>query len=364
MAIRTVVIAPDSFKGTASAAVVAQAIAAGWASVHTADELCLVPMADGGEGTLDAFEVAFSDAKRVSAVVTGPDNRPNETHWLLLPDGTAVIELAKLSGIGLLRKPQPMEAHTVGFGQAIGAALDHGVDGMLLALGGSCSTDGGLGALVALGARFSDSMQRPVEFGNRGLGQVSRVDLTGLRALPPGGVRILSDVTNPLLGPDGASYTFGPQKGAGHGELAELESNMRGYSQFLPAEASAAGAGAAGGCGFGLMAWGATLVSGAAVIGQALGLPAAIARGSIVVTGEGRFDTQSQAGKVASYVADLAALEGVDILLVAGAIEADTTQFVATESLTKLAGNTREAMKNPVDWLVRAGARLANLYPS
>lgn len=361
---RMIVIAPDSFKGTASAAEVARAIATGWASVHPGDDLRLMPMADGGEGTLEAFEVAVTGAKRIPVVVTGPDDRPNEAYWLLLPDGTGVIELASLSGITLLDKLRPLDAHTLGFGQAIGAALDHGVDRLLLAIGGSSSTDGGVGALVGLGARFSDSMDRPIQLGNRGLGVVSHADLSTLRGLPTGGARILSDVTNPLLGPSGAAYTFGAQKGADERALATLELNLRRLSRIVPNESSTPGAGAAGGCGFGLMAWGATPASGASAVGETLGLPAAIAGASVVVTGEGRFDFQSAAGKVPSYVAGLAAREGAHVMLAAGLIEADTTQFIAAESLTELAGSTREAMENPLRWLVQAGVRLAESWPA
>ena len=364
-----VVFAPDSFKGTATASQVATALAKGWREVRPADELQLMPMADGGEGTLDAFELAVPGTQRRPVTVQGPDNRAVHTSWLLLPPteeapgGTAVVELANTSGITLLgTSPEalhPLDAHTLGFGQAIAAALDYGVDRLLLALGGSASTDGGVGALAALGATFTDATGRPIRLGNRGLGTLARLDLSLLRPLPPGGVQILSDVTNPLLGENGAAAVFGPQKGATPPIVEGLESGLQRLARLLPAHVNAAGAGAAGGTGFGLLHWGAQMAAGSAAIGEALGVPDAIAAASVVVTGEGRYDSQSAAGKVPSYVAGLANAAGSRALLVAGSIEAETTGFAGAVSLSELAGSAGAAMSDPLRWLREAGALLA-----
>lgn len=363
----TVVIAPDSFKGTARAADAARAIAAGWASVRPDDELRLMPMADGGEGTLDAFELAVPGSRRMPVAVQGPDDRPVDAYWLLLPDGTGVVELANTSGLGLLHPLRPLDAHTVGFGQAIAAALAHGAERLLLAIGGSSSTDGGAGALAALGARFLDTAGRPVPPGNRGLGALAELDLGGLRPLPPGGALVLSDVTNPLLGADGAAAVFGPQKGASEPEVALLEANLANLARVVSSggagspvvDPATPGAGAAGGTGFGLLTWGATLAPGSAAVGQALGIPGALAGASVVVTGEGRFDAQSAAGKVPSYLAAQAAGAGARAMLVAGLIEADTAGFAAALSLADLAGSSAAAMGDTLAWLRRAGARVA-----
>lgn len=361
----TVVIAPDSFKGTASATEVARAIAVGWASARPDDELRLMPMADGGEGTLEAFELAVPGARRMPVTVQGPDDRPVHAYWLLLPDETGVVELANTSGITLLDPLRPLDAHSLGFGQAIAAALDHGVERLLLAIGGSSSSDGGVGALTGLGATFLDEANRPIRLGNRGLGALAKANLTGLRALPPRGAQILSDVTNPLLGHDGAASVFGPQKGANEAQVAGLESNLLRLARLIPINPVTPGAGAAGGTGFGLLAWGATLAPGSAAVGEALGIPAALAGASVVVTGEGRFDAQSAAGKVPSYLAALASDAGAQAMLVAGLIEADTAQFVAAQSLTDLAGSSRAAMDDTLTWLETAGSRLAaSLGPS
>jgi len=359
-----VVIAPDSFKGTADATEVARALAAGWAAVRPGDDLVLMPMADGGEGTLDAFELAVVGARRMPVTVTGPDARPVPAYWLLLPDGTGVVELASTSGITLLDPLRPMDAHTAGFGEAIAAALAHGVPRLYLALGGSSSTDGGVGALRTLGAVCLDEAGRPVAEGGRGLAALASVDLGALRPLPPGGALILSDVTNPLLGTHGAAAVFGPQKGADPAQVSELEGGLARLAGLLAVDPATPGAGAAGGTAYGLLAWGATLAAGSAAVGEALGVPAAVRGASVVITGEGRFDAQSAAGKVPSYLAGLAADGGARVMLVAGGIDAGALaaapgQFAGAVSLTDLAGGVDAAMADPLGWLEVAGSRLA-----
>ncbi|WP_200944836.1 glycerate kinase [Leifsonia sp. Root4] len=360
-----VLIAPDSFKGTVSARDAARALAEGWQSVRPDDEPLLFPMADGGEGTLDAFETAVAGSVRMPVTVQGPDNRAVDASWLLLPDsagaagGTAVIELANTSGITLLDPLLPLDAHTLGFGQAIAAALDHGAHRLLLAIGGSASSDGGVGALAAIGAQFLDAAGRPIRLGNRGLGQLARVRLEAMRAVPPGGAQILSDVSNPLLGPNGAAAVFGPQKGANPDQVDGIESGLLRLARLLPGGADTPGAGAAGGTGFGLLHWGARLTPGAAAIGEAMGLADAVATAAVVITGEGRFDSQSAAGKVPAYVAGLAAASGAIAMLAAGEIQAPSDDFAAAVSLSELAASPEAAMAEPERWLRLAGARLA-----
>jgi glycerate 2-kinase len=351
-----VVIAPDSFKGTIEAPDAAAAIAEGWRSVRDRDELVLAPMADGGEGTLDAIAAATQAARRIAVRVPGPDDRPVDATFLLLPDGTAVVELAATSGITLLDPLRPLTAHTRGFGAAIGAALDAGATRLLLSIGGSASTDGGAGALRELGARFLDTQGHEVEDGAIGLVRLDAVDLAGLRAAPHGGVRVLTDVVNPLLGRDGAAAVYGPQKGAKPADIAVLEAALARLAALLPVDPASPGAGAAGGTGFGLLAWGAVLVPGATAVAETIGLLAAIAGADLVVTGEGRFDGQSSQGKVADTVRVLAG--PVPVALVAGAIDADPVGYAAAVSLTGLVG--REAsFADPASALRLAGASLA-----
>ena len=365
-----VVIAPDSFKGSLRASGVARAIAAGWRAERPHDELELVPMADGGEGTLDALEIGLADARCMPVEVTGPDGRRVAAHWLLLADpaggSTGVVELAACSGMELLERPRPLDAHTIGFGEAVRAALEHGVDRLLLAIGGSASTDGGAGALVALGAHLLDVDGRPVAPGARGLAELDRVEVAALRLPPAGGAVVLSDVVHPLLGARGAVAVFGPQKGLAGADAQLAEPGLERWASVLtsaltrPAHlATEPGAGAAGGTGFGLLAWGATLRPGAGAVAEAVRLGERIARADVVVTGEGRFDATSGAGKAVGEVARLAADAAVPVVLVSGAIAAPVDAFAASLALDQLAGGTTAAITEPERWLREAGARIA-----
>jgi len=365
---RTIVFAPDSFKGSINAADAASALAEGWASERPEDDLVQRPVADGGEGTLDAFAAAVPDARRMPIVVTGPDGDWTDAAWLLLPatpdapDGTGVVELASTSGIELLGDRRlPWDAGTVGFGQAIAAALDHGVSRLVLGIGSSASTDGGAGMLTALGAEFTDSAADPIAPGARGLQVVAHVDFERLRSLPPRGAVVLTDVTHPLLGPEGAAAVFGPQKGLAPDEIAEADNGLARLGGLLPADGRTPGAGAAGGTGFALLAWGATLVPGAPEVAELVGLREAVAEASVVVTGEGSFDGQSAAGKAPAHVAALAKEARVPVALAAGRIapDADTSPFAGSASLTALAGSSAAAIADPARWLRVAGAHLA-----
>ncbi|PZE35774.1 MULTISPECIES: glycerate kinase [unclassified Curtobacterium] len=357
-----VVIAPDSFKGTATASGISAAIADGWHRGRPDDELVLVPMADGGEGTLDAFAAAVPGSVRVPVTVTGPDDRPVRTAWLRLPDGRAVVELAGTSGLPLLSEPRPDSAHTTGFGQAVAAALDAGVTGLLLGIGGSGSTDGGVGALQALGLGVTAPMGVT---GGALLDHVPPVDVTGLRPLPPLGVVVLSDVTSPLLGEDGAAAVFGPQKGVTPERIAVHEARLERWAGCFPdIDPMTPGAGAAGGAGFGLLTWGATIGSGAATVAEVVGLAGAVAGADLVVTGEGRFDGQSGVGKAPGVVLALAAGLGKPVMLVAGEVAAPVDAFAGAASLTVIAtqttGEPGDARRDPLRFAAVAGARLAS----
>ncbi|PYY61843.1 glycerate kinase [Curtobacterium sp. MCSS17_011] len=343
-----IIVAPDSFKGTATATAVAGAVRTGWLTERPDDELVLVPMADGGEGTLDAFETAVPGAVRVPVTVTGPAGTPVDTHWLRLPDGRAVVELAATSGLPLLEGPMPDTATSRGFGEAIADALDAGATGLVLGIGGSASTDGGRPVLEALG------------LDSEGAG--------GLRALPPLGVVVLTDVTSPLLGPAGAAAVFGPQKGITPDRVASFDARLATWAARFPdVDPDTPGAGAAGGVGFGLLVWGATLAGGAAAVAEVLGLPALLDGADVVISGEGRFDGQSAVGKVPSVVRALTAARapGARSMLVAGAIEAALDDYSAAASLTVLAtqttGEPDDALADALRFATIAGQRLARL---
>lgn len=361
-----VVFAPDSFKGTITAADAAQVLADAWLGVDPAVEIVLRPMADGGEGTVAAFAAAVPGATRMPIVVDGPAGEPLQTTWLLLPasddapNGAGVIDLASTSGIELLDELRPWDADSSGFGQAIAAAMDHGVSRLVLGIGSSASTDGGMGMLRALGARFLDAAGAEVAAGARGLAALSGVDLSGLRTAPE--VLVLTDVTNPFTGPRGAAEVFGPQKGLTDAvDRAAVDAGLTRLAALLGLDVSVPGAGAAGGVGGALVAWGARLLPGAREVARLIGLADAIADADVVVTGEGAYDGQSGAGKVPSFVASVAADAGVRAALVAGRIDedADTGIFAASASLTEIAGSSASALAETPRWLREAGDALA-----
>jgi glycerate kinase len=333
-----VVIAPDSFKGSISARAAARAIAEGWRSVRPEDEILELPQADGGEGTVDAVEFATPGARRRSAgPVTGPDGRPVPGEWLELPDGTAVVELAQSAGLALMAVRDPRGATTRGLGEVLAAALDAGARDVVIGLGGSASTDGGAGALDALGDRR-----------------------------PPGTVTLLTDVTAPLLGPAGAAAVFGPQKGASPGEIEFLEQRMRDWADRFPdVDPDTPGTGAAGGTAFGfLAAWGARIEPGAAAIADLTGLTTALEAADVLLTGEGRFDATSLTGKVVGHALRAAQAATVArVVVIAGRIAVDVplspSGSTASLSLSDLAGSPEAALADPARWLRRAGAEAA-----
>ena len=319
-------------------------------------------MADGGEGTLDTFAAAVPGSIRMPLGVIGPDNRPVNAEWLLLPDGTAVVELAVASGLTLLDPLLPFDAHTFGFGQLIAAAVDAGADSLILAVGGSSSTDGGAGALTALGAELVDAAGAPIPLGNRGLAALDRANLGSARRAPSS-VVVLCDVRNPLLGPDGAAAVFGPQKGASLTDIPVLDANLARLAEVIGGDPTFPGAGAAGGTAYGLLAWGAQLRSGAEEIAARTGLDAAIRSADLVITGEGRFDSQSASGKIPHHIAAVAGELGVEVALIAGLIQAPTTRFADAVSLTELAGSSAAALSDAERWLEAAGVHLARHFP-
>ncbi len=366
-----VLFAPDGFKGSISAADAATALAAGWRSGRGGDDIVELPMADGGEGTLRSFLSAVPGARRMPLTVTGPHDREVAASWVLLPpaadapDGTGVVELASTSGIELLGGARrPFDAGTGGFGQAIAAALDHGVSRLVLAIGSSASTDAGFGALTALGARITDAEGRDIVAGLRGLRTAVRLDRSGLRALPPGGAVVLTDVRSPLTGAAGAARVFGPQKGLGPADIADADAALARAASLLGIDATLPGAGAAGGTGAALRAWGAELVPGAERVADLLGLADAVAAADVVVTGEGAFDASSAAGKAPARVGALARAKGRSAGLVAGRItpDADTSGFAAAVALVDLAGSAGAALGDPGRWLTAAGAELARRW--
>lgn len=353
----SVVIAPDSFKGSLMAAEVANAIAKGWQSVRTGDQIQVLPLADGGEGTLDAVVAANPDAvEHWLEEVTGPDGRPVRGCWIELPDGTAVVELAQPSGIPLMAELDPMNATTLGLGQVIADALDHGATRIICGLGGSASTDGGVGALSALGLEFLDAEGQPIGPGG---GALARLASIRGEVRKPAELILLTDVTIGLLGERGAAAIFGPQKGANPAQVAELDRNLAQLAEILGGPTDVPGMGAAGGVGYGLgVALGGRMVQGAPYLSKLSGLDAALPSADLLISGEGRFDHTSLRGKVVGHVMGLAEQSGVRRAVIAGQV-ATEVDGVWTQSLIELAGSVDEAMANTERWLVEAGAAAA-----
>ena len=352
-----ILIAPDSFKGSATSIEVASAIAKGWQSVRPDDELIQIPFADGGEGTLLAIEQAQPMAQRIYCPEVSAD-----AFWLLLDDSTAVVELAQLSGLTLLQTLDPLGAHTYAFGQVLAmAAQDSRVERIYCALGGSASTDAGVGALMALGAKFLDVSGKSVGLGGGAITAIESISTSNVIPAPKGGVVLLVDVQSPLLGLDGAAAIFAPQKGASSEQVVILENALHHFAS-LTGFLDSPGKGAAGGTAYGLCAlWNATFESGAAKIAELCGIDAAIAKADLIITGEGRLDTQSFQGKVVGHLSQRAEAAGVPIAYCVGSVVGDfPSPCLGGVSLSNIAGNVELAIGNPEKYLIEAGAQLTH----
>ncbi|WP_085717583.1 glycerate kinase [Pseudomonas sp. B28(2017)] len=324
-----IVIAPDSFKDSLSAQGVADAIALGLAEVWPDAQLIKCPMADGGEGTVEAV-LAACGGEQHRAEVRGPlgDTAHAKMGWL--PDSrTAIIEMAEASGLQLVPVDQrdACNSSTFGTGQLIRFALDEGAQRIILAIGGSATNDGGAGAMQALGMKLFDAQGQPLAPGGLALAQLFRIDLSELDSrLADVRFDIAADVDNPLCGPHGASAIFGPQKGASP-EQVELLDHALGHFADHCANAlnkdvrDEPGSGAAGGLGFAAKAFlGAQFKAGVEVVAELVGLAAAIKDADLVITGEGRFDAQTLRGKTPFGVARIARQQGVPVIVIAGTL--------------------------------------------
>lgn len=322
------VIAPDSFKESLSAPEVAAAIARGWLRARPADEILLRPMADGGEGTVDAV-LAATGGERRECEVRGPLGLPVQAHWGWLEEGTAVIEMAAASGLHWVPVEQRDATRTTSFGtgELIRAALDAGARKIILGLGGSATNDGGLGLLQALGVRFLDQRGEPLGDGGAELAGLHSIDVEGLDArLRTVEVEVAADVDNPLCGPRGASAVFGPQKGASPVQVEQLDAALQRYAQVAAHalgedHSTYPGVGAAGGLGFAARAFlGARFRPGIELVAEVAGLAEALQGAALAITGEGRLDAQSLHGKTPVGVARVAAAAGVPVIALAGSL--------------------------------------------
>jgi glycerate kinase len=321
------VIAPDKFKGSLTAAEVAAAVAEGLVRADSSVEVRIIPVADGGDGTVDAA-VSAGFERRV-ATVRGPLGAPTEAAFAV-SNHTAVVELSEASGLRRLPPGvfDPLRSSTYGTGEVIRAALDAGARTLVLGVGGSASTDGGAGLLAALGARFLDASGTELEPCGAALTELASVDLSGLDGrIAQTEVILATDVDNPLLGTFGAAAVYGPQKGAAPEDVLALETGLGRLVDVLTkqlgeravAAAAQPGAGAAGGVGYGaIVGLGATVRPGIELMLELLGVEQALRGAKLVITGEGSLDEQSLHGKAPVGVARLAALHGVPVVAVCG----------------------------------------------
>ena len=334
-----ILVAPDSFKGSLTAAEAAAAIAAGLDDALGASaRIRRMPIADGGEGTLDVL-IDAAGATELTAIAADALGRPRRCRFAMLPSGAALIEAAEANGLPHVEDQplQPLAASSFGVGVLVRAALESGADEILLTVGGSASTDGGAGLLHALGARLLDAHGDEISDGGGALRSLAAIDLTGL--MPRARAvrwRIACDVDNPLTGPTGAAAVFGPQKGATDADVDALDVALGQLASVLRDATGVevrhfAGGGAAGGIPATLHAvFDAELSPGIDLVAEALDLDGAIAESDLVVTGEGSFDGQSLRGKGPGAIAALARANGVPVVVIAGSVSLTSEQLAQT----------------------------------
>ena len=368
-----VLIASDKFKGSLSAAEVADRVAVGVRRVRPQVAIEALPIADGGDGTVAAAVTAGFERRELT--VTGPLGTPVTAAFALRGD-TAVVEMAQAAGLQLLPRGTfvPLTGTTHGVGELLRAALDAGARTVVLGVGGSATTDGGAGMLAALGARLLDADGAPVARGGAPLRTLATVDLTGLDPrLADTEIILASDVDNPLTGPRGAAAVYGPQKGASEQDVEVLDQALAHYARVLGRAAgpraaelvTAPGAGAAGGVGYGaLVALDATFRPGVRVLMDVLDFDTALRRADLVVTGEGSLDRQTLHGKAPAGVAEAARAAGRPVVAVCGRLavsgaELAAAGFTAAYALTDLEPDPRRCIEQAGPLLERLAERLA-----
>ncbi|MFB3881991.1 MAG: glycerate kinase [Armatimonadota bacterium] len=370
-----IIVAPDSFKGSLTAMEAADAIVQGVRDVAPDAEIVSVPLADGGEGTMEAL-VRATEGRIAGATVTGPMGEAVEAHYGVLGDDvTGVVEMAEAAGLSLVpaEKRDPRVATTFGVGELMLAALDAGCTQLIVGLGGSATNDGGAGMAQALGARLLGPDGKELRRGGGALAELARIDVSRLDPrIPRTTIYAASDVTNPLCGPNGASAIYGPQKGADAQAVAELDKALWHYGGVIAEQLGVevremAGAGAAGGLGAGLIAFaGAKVRSGASLVLELLHFEEALEAADLVLTGEGRIDGQIEFGKAISGVALLAEKHGVPVVALTGCLAEDDEKLAkrgvaAVMPITAGPISEQEAMDRAGELLQAAAERVMRL---
>lgn len=370
-----VVVAPDSFKESLSAVEAADAIAAGVREAGRDAQIDLCPMADGGEGTVEAMVAASGGGFR-TADVFGPLGEPRQARFGILGDGaTAVIEMAAAAGLALVppEKRNPLLTTTFGVGCLMRAALDAGARNMVIGIGGSATVDGGTGCAQALGVVFVSEAGEagPCGLAGGGLADIRRIDISDRDPrIADCRIRVACDVANPLTGPDGAAAVYGPQKGATPEMVEALDAGLANLAAVIRRDLDVdvqhlPGAGAAGGLGAGLVAFaGAVLQPGVDTVAEAVDLERRIRQADLVITGEGKLDSQSAAGKTAFGVARIAAAAGVPAICIPGQADADAPRGVFQRVLPLVAGTltVEQAMADPARLLRKRAAEAMQTF--
>lgn len=365
---RGVLVAPDKFKGSLTAAEVAAHVAAGLRAAVPGVAVETLPVADGGDGTVDAALAAGFERREVK--VAGPLGHPVTAAFAVRGD-TAVVEMAEASGLRRLPAGTfaPLTASTHGCGELLRAALDSGARTVVLGVGGSATTDGGAGMLTALGARFLDERGEPVGPGGGGLADLAEADLTGLDPrLASVELVLAGDVDNPLTGPHGAAAVYGPQKGASPADVSLLDAALARFAAVLaPGLEDRPGAGAAGGVGYAALLLGARFRAGIEVMLEVLGFAEALARADVVITGEGALDEQTLHGKAPAGVAAAARAAGKEVLAVCGRLTLPPEALhragiAAAYPLTALEPDPAACMAQAGPLLERLASRIAEQH--
>jgi glycerate kinase len=365
-----ILIAPQEFKGSLTAAEAAEAIAAGVRRGAPRAVLDVVPLSDGGPGLVDALAAAMGGTV-VRTAVRDPLMRPIDATWARLPERTAVIEMAAASGLSLLAADErdPLRATTFGSGELIRAALDAGCSTIIFGIGGSATVDAGAGAMQALGARLLDAEGAELPPGGAALARLARIDASGVDPrLAASTIRVAADVRNTLCGPHGAAAMYGPQKGASPDDVVTLEHALQRFAgvadeQFCVDVMTVEGGGAAGGLAAGLMLIAPVRIEpGFAIVAEAVDLERRIATADLVITGEGRLDDQSAFGKTCARVAEMARRHGKRVIVIAGSVEAREAtlrMFDTVVSLTDGGVSIDDAMRDGARLLERTAERVA-----
>ena len=357
-----ILIAPDSFKSSATSLEIATWLEIGIKSVNPRCETILTPIGDGGEGSLDAALRAGFTATEY--VVTGPTSKPVRARLGMKGD-VALVELAQASGLSQLPNKvlAPMQATSYGTGELILHALDQGARTVILAIGGSACTDAGAGALQALGAQIRDSAGHELPAGGAALANAATLDISTLDSRIASTHFILaSDVTNPLLGVNGAAHVFSPQKGASPDDVQLLEAAITHFASIAGAgHINSSGAGAAGGAGYMAFTFlGAEQRSGIEIVLELISFKELLVGADLVITGEGKFDSQSLSGKAPMGVLKAAQSFGIPVMMVCGQADiSGETEFKKVYALTDIESDVQKCIDSPAPLLMKIGAIIA-----